>query len=432
VEDNMNVQRSTILQDTRGTHMPRTAWPDSTIALARDPYRFISRTCDRLDTDVFETHLLLQRAICMRGKEAAELICDLTRFVRHGASPRRISNTLVGRGGVHGLDGEAHRHRKAMFLAVTAPERVSRLASITAARLREHARGWESRGRVTLYDELRVVLTRSVCAWAGVPLDEREVQQRTTELTALFDQAGSIGPAHWRARLARTQAERWCGEIIEQVRSSRLQPAEDTALHTIAWHHERDGTLLDAHTAAVELLNVLRPTVAVSVFLVFAAMALDEHPGARERLVQDDAYLDAFVQEVRRFYPFFPSIPARVKDDFEWHGYHFPRGVRVILDLYGTNHDRRLWDAPDTFRPERFLDRVAGAYALVPQGPGDQRMNHRCPGEGITGELMKVALRFLCTGIRYHVPLQDLGLDWRRLPALPRSRFVLSKVSAVA
>jgi hypothetical protein len=39
-----------------------------------------------------------------------------------------------------------------------------------------------------------------------------------------------------------------------------------------------DSALLDSRTAAVELLNVLRPTVAIAVFIVFEALAL--HSGA--------------------------------------------------------------------------------------------------------------------------------------------------------
>nr|WP_281429914.1 cytochrome P450 [Sulfitobacter faviae] len=56
----------------------------------------------------------------------------------------------------------------------------------------------------------------------------------------------------------------------------------------------------------------------------------------------------------RRLYPFFPAVAARVKSDFEWRGHRFPKGYRVLLDLYGTNTDARSWDAPQEFRPSGF------------------------------------------------------------------------------
>lgn len=427
----MNALRSSFPHALRSS-IPHTPSPDSTIALRLDPYRFVARMCARLGTDVFQTRIMLQPAICMTGKEAAELFCDPSRFIRSGATPPRILKTLFGTGGVQGLDGEAHRHRKAMFMALVAPERVQRLSAITAEHLHARALVWERADAVTLYPEIREVLMRSVCAWAGVPLGEDAVRWRTAEVTAMFDRAATAGPPYWWSRVARKQAERWCAGLIAQVRAERLEPPDESALATIARHRDLDGELLDTHTAAVELLNVIRPTVAVSVFIVFAALALRDYPEARDRLSGDDAFVEAFVQEVRRHYPFFPAVNARVGHDFEWKGLEFPAGARVILDLYGTNHDRRIWDQPEAFRPERFLGQLVqeiGAFGFIPQGPGDYLVNHRCPGEGISIELMKRAVKFLSTGIRYEVPQQDLRLEWRRLPALPRSRFVMTNIT---
>ena len=43
---------------------------------------------------------------------------------------------------------------------------------------------------------------------------------------------------------------------------------------------------------------------------------------------------------------------------------------------------------------------------------------------------MKVATEFLAGGMAYDVPEQDLRIDRSRLPALPRSRFVIANVRA--
>jgi fatty-acid peroxygenase len=191
--------------------------------------------------------------------------------------------------------------------------------------------------------------------------------------------------------------------------------------------------VLPSKIAAVEVLNILRPTVAVSVYIVFLAHALHQHPRYRDALRRGDSIqTEAFVQEVRRFYPFFPATTALVRREFDWNGLHFPADVRVLLDLHGINHDARVWDAPEEFRPERFLHWDGDAFTFVPQGGGDHQQNHRCPGEWATIEIMKAALDFLVNGIRYEVPPQDLTLDDRRLPALPRSRFLITKVSRVA
>jgi fatty-acid peroxygenase len=99
-----------------------------------------------------------------------------------------------------------------------------------------------------------------------------------------------------------------------------------------------------------------------------------------------------------------------------------------MLDLHGINHDPRLWQDPASFHPPRFLNWRADRYAFVPQGGGDHEHQHRCPGEWITVELMRAATEFLTREVHYHVPKQDLRVDDTRLPALPRSRFVIAEV----
>jgi fatty-acid peroxygenase len=185
--------------------------------------------------------------------------------------------------------------------------------------------------------------------------------------------------------------------------------------------------------AAVELLNVLRPTVAGALYVTFAALALHQHPRCPEQLRRtlqagEDAYLGQFVQEVRRFYPFFPFVGGRALREFDWRGHRFPEGTWVLLDLYGTNHDARLWEEPEAFRPERFREGDGGPFSLIPQGGGDHHRNHRCAGEWATVALMESAVRLLTTGMRYEVPDQDLRVDLSRLPAIPKSRFVINSV----
>jgi hypothetical protein len=137
------------------------------------------------------------------------------------------------------------------------------------------------------------------------------------------------------------------------------------------------------------------------------------------------------VQEVRRFYPFFPFVVARVRQAFDWQGYHFPKRRKVILDLYGTNQDARLWEQPEAFRPERFRHWDESPFAFIPQGGGEHQQDHRCAGEWITIELMKVALSFLTRSMTYDVPEQNLRISLSRMPAIPKSRFVISKPTIV-
>ncbi|WP_037254902.1 cytochrome P450 [Rhodopirellula europaea] len=411
------------------TRMPSNTSFDDTLALARDPYRFISKQCERHGSDAFETRLLLQKVICIRGEEAARVFYDTSRFSRVGVAPSRIAKTLFGRGGVQGMDGNAHRHRKMMFMSLLTEDKIGGLTQLARDIWNRRILQWSRMGQVVLYRQAQEVLTEAVCQWAGVPLDPADVDRRTSELAALFDFAGSIGPKHWWARIARKRNEAWLRGIIEQIRAGTYQPPEDTAAFIVANHRDLDGNLLDAQIAAVELNNILRPTVAVSAYIVQCAHALNEHPVIREQLRDgspDD--LHCFVQEVRRYYPFFPFAGAKVKESFEWHGYHFPSGRKVLLDLYGTNHDPRPWDQPESFRPSRFREWDGNPFTLIPQGGGDHYQNHRCPGEWIAIEQMKAATDVLVNGCSYEIPEQDLQIAMDRLPAIPADHFAMTNI----
>jgi fatty-acid peroxygenase len=406
--------------------IPRTRAPDSSVALLREGYLFIGRRCQRFESDVFSTRLMFKPTLCMMGKEAAEVFYDERRFMRQNAAPARLLDTLLGRGGVQGLDGEEHRHRKRMFMDLMGKAQLEELAGRTRHEWDRAAGEWARRKEpVELFEEGNRVLCRAVCGWAGVPLAEAEVEPITRDLVSLIEGGGGIGTRYVRGRLARRRADLWADEIICQQRKGQLKAPPDRALAIIAAHRDLQGELLPPHVAAVELLNVLRPTVALSRYVVFAAMAIHQHDSAREFLRKLPQYHWAFVQEVRRFYPFFPFAAGRVRQTFDWRGYTFPEGTRTLLDLYGTNHDARHWGDPEVFRPERFLGRPDNPFDFIPQGGGDPFRHHRCAGEGPTLALMEVATDFLLNRVRYEVPPQDLTLDLARMPAIPPSGFRL-------
>ncbi|MCB0061543.1 MAG: cytochrome P450 [Caldilineaceae bacterium] len=409
--------------------IPQDPAPDNTVALLREGYNFIPHRCQRYHSDLFATRLLLQQTICMRGEAAAQLFYDTDRFSRQGAMPSAVRNSLLGFHGVQGLDGEAHQHRKGMLMSLMVPPRIAALTQLLQQQWHVYIEKWQRREQVVLLDELREVIFSAVCMWSGVPLLAAEVPDRTAQIGERIDGAATIGPLYLQAWQARHTTESWIADVIMRTRAGQVNPPPDSALAVISQHRDLDGKLLDANVAAVELINILRPTTAIARWLVFVALALHEHPHYRAKLQEaDDEYIEWFVQEVRRYYPFFPMTAACVKEDFTWRDYHFPKGTRVLLDLYGTDHDARLWQKPEKFWPERFREEDVTPFNLIPQGGGDYNMNHRCAGEWITLALMKAGIHMLVEVMDYGVPPQDLTVSLSDMPAAPKSRFIISQV----
>jgi fatty-acid peroxygenase len=167
-------------------------------------------------------------------------------------------------------------------MGLMAPEALERLRDLTAEAWVAAVGRWESAGEVVLLDEVHEVLCRAVCAWAGVPLEESDAARRAADFAAMIDGAGAIGPRNIRGHLARRRAEAWLQGIVERLRAGELEVAHGSAAQVIADHRGSDGELLEPEVATVELINVLRPTVAVGRFVMFAALALHEHPDSRD------------------------------------------------------------------------------------------------------------------------------------------------------
>ena len=248
----------------------------------------------------------------------------------------------------------------------------------------------------------------------------------------MVDAFGAVGPRHWRGRLARQRGNSWMMRIVEQIRNGELHPSEDSAAYRMAWHRDLNGQLLDKKIVAVEIINIIRPIVAISYYVAFAAHAMEEYPQSMHALQGGNpAYREWFVHEVRRFYPFAPFLGAKARKDFSWRGYQFKKNRLVLLDVYGTLRDPRIWENAEAFWPERFQHWNGSPYNFIPQGGGDYLTGHRCAGEWVTIETLKIAVEFLSTRIRYQVPEQDMSFCLARLPTKPKSGIVIRQVSRI-
>ena len=137
---------------------------------------FIPRRCARYNTDIFETRLMLRKAICASGEEAAQMFFVPDRFTRKGAIPPTALMLLQDKGSVQTLDGEPHRQRKQMFMSFTTPASRQQLVDILVEQWRTRLKKWADMDRVVLHHEAGAILCRAICRWAGIPLSEHEAE----------------------------------------------------------------------------------------------------------------------------------------------------------------------------------------------------------------------------------------------------------------
>jgi len=400
---------------------------DLALRLAVDRYGALARLrAANGGSDWYRTRMLGRPALVVRGEDGVRAFYDTALVRRRGAVPAPVRLTLFGPGAVHGLDDEQHARRKHLFLRMVDISTVARLTEEVVERLDEAVEGWTSRGTVRLFDELVDIYGSAVLAWSGTGTVGQEASVVSRDLATIVDGFGVSGAAYPRAIAARLRAERWALTVMRDLRAGRRTAPQGSAAGILAAVPRRE---LPQLAAATELLNVVRPTVAVAYFGAYAAHALDRRPDWRAPLAAGSrAHLRAFELEIRRWYPFVPLLTGRLRQAYQWAGQEFPPRAWIVLDVLGTNRDPRLWERPDEFLPERFLHREPTEHDYVPQGGGHPGSGHRCPGEPLAAAIVRATVERLA---RLHFELAPGAREvpLRRIPSLPSDGVALLHVT---
>ena len=94
-------------------------------------------------------------------------------------------------------------------------------------------------------------------------------------------------------------------------------------------------------------------------------------------------YLQAVVKETFRLHPAAPFLlPHKASSYVEINGYIVPENAQILINVWASGRDSRIWRNPDEFLPERFLnennniDFKGRNFELIPFSTG----RRICPG----------------------------------------------------
>ncbi len=275
-------------------------------------YLLLSKLREEADAPVVKARLLNKEVIAVYGEEAAKKFYDPRNFKREGAMPKLVLKTLFGEDGVQTLDGKSHEKRKTIFMDLMTPKRMEDYHRILDRTLTK--RMDQEHGEFQLFDVAKDVLFRSICEWSGINLaqmSQTEIDRLAEYQISMISSAVTNPKTHVKGIENRKKAEKWVQSLIEEARTHPVAGKEEVALYAFASATDDDGELLPIDVAAVELLNVIRPTVALTVWIALMGHALFSRPDIYQRLhAEFDQLQDSFIQEMRRYYPFFPMLPA--------------------------------------------------------------------------------------------------------------------------
>ncbi|KAH9369669.1 hypothetical protein HPB48_007636 [Haemaphysalis longicornis] len=143
-----------------------------------------------------------------------------------------------------------------------------------------------------------------------------------------------------------------------------------------------------------------------------------EGTGAGRRCMQTGRKLPftvAFLLETLRLHPVAPlGLPHNTSTDTEVGKLPIPKDTGIMYNIYGVNRDPKLWDEPEEFRPERFLDPVSGKLRqdigpLITFGLGPRT----CPGQKLAHVDMFYVVVRLLQRINVRAPGKASDVDFR-------------------
>ncbi|KAK9131415.1 hypothetical protein Sjap_011902 [Stephania japonica] len=141
----------------------------------------------------------------------------------------------------------------------------------------------------------------------------------------------------------------------------------------------------------------------------------------RERWVEEKdmsnlPYIESIMKETMRMHPIAPLLAPRLAlEDCKISGYDIFAGTQALVNVWTIGRDPDLWENPDKFCPERFIEKdidVKGQnYELLPFGAG-RRM---CPGYSLGLKVIQSTLANLLHGFEWKLPSntseKDLNMD---------------------
>jgi fatty-acid peroxygenase len=226
--------------------------------------------------------------------------------VRKSVVPEPLRSTLTGHGSIQTTDGIEHRLRKETLLKFMKENEMDRLKALFELNFLRAALSWTKESKIDLYTKSQKVLAETACEWVGVPVPYMQLDELTRDLTLLFDGSARTTVLHFKSRRARVRLQNWLIQMIDVHRNQRKVFTKNSPADILSALKHPHGELLTQQETAVEILNLIRPLVAISVYFVFTLHSLHAHPEYKKKIMNSNRMRRLFIQEFRRFYLFFP------------------------------------------------------------------------------------------------------------------------------
>ena len=169
--------------------------------------------------------------------------------------------------------------------------------------------------------------------------------------------------------------------LYAEMARRRKEPRadQDDVLSLLLDAHDESGEPMTDKEIRDQLLTMLvagHETTATALAWAFERML--RYPRVVERLRAgleegDSRYVDAAIKESLRLRPVVPITARKLSAPLVVGGRRYAPGTVLMPCIFLLHRNPEVYDKPDEFRPERFLDGQPATYAWIPFGGGVRR-----------------------------------------------------------
>lgn len=333
---------------------------------------------DQYEREFFATRLLARRVfVCNSPATVREaFLGNAAALGRKSPQMRHALGPLLG-DGLFVSEGEVWRARRPPVAAATHASRLAELVPVMTEVAEEWRAAWEGRRgeAVDVLAEMAELAAEVICrALFGRALGSAARREVVAAFTAYQAKVASVDlpsllglpdrfPRFGRVGAEARRIQAVVGDLVDAVLAGRgeggLLAAMSHAMGREALRNEAATLFMAGHETTANAL-------------AWAWWLLAEDPASAARLRAEAAgalggrvpgfddlralpFARAVVEETLRLYPPVPFLAREAVEGLSLRGQRVPRGSLVVVCPWLLHRHRRFWDAPDAFRPDRFL-----------------------------------------------------------------------------
>jgi cytochrome P450 len=291
------------------------------------------------------------------------------------------------------VDPPAHtRYRRLVSMAFT-PKRVNLLAPAIETICEDLVEGFARAPRVDFLTKFAVPLpVRAVAVILEVPETRQADFKRWADSSVAAIGRSISDDERVAAELDIVEQQQYFASELE---ARRVEPRDDFLTDLLTAELTPDDDVEGGPLDMAEMLSIIRQIQVAGSETTASLMAdlmvlLADHPDEWERLKADPSYATAVVEEGLRWASPNQGLFRIVTADTEIAGTPIPAGSTLWVMYGSADHDDRLFDEPEEFRPDR-----AGLSNHIAFGHGI----HFCLGAALARLEAVTALRVLAANI---------------------------------